>query len=316
MRRGVDLPVSVELPGALGQEVARYVEAEAGWQVVAPQGPPEPALTLGSSCRPGRPCVVVLPGTPTPDQVREGLLGGALDVVGWPGGRERLLALPSRLAVRAAGVAAPAVLAVGGTAGGAGTSTVALALGGLCAWSGHRTVVIGGEDLLALCGAARWTGPGAAQLAALGAGGAAAEFAAVARPLPGVPRLWVLAGDGAALPDRSGWPVDLAVVDTRTQLPEVPPASHGRERLVVVTRPDGSATRAAGLARSAVVLVAGRGPLDRTGIRRLLGRSEDAWLPHSARVARAGLLGRVPSSLPGAWLTLLRHTVAAPRSAA
>lgn len=402
MVRLAGLPVSVELPGELGRELTRFVECEAGWQVVAPSGPPPPALVLTARPQPGRPCVVVVPGRPTADDTRDGLLAGALDVLGWPEGRARLLDLPLRLAEPAPQGPAPAVLRVVGTAGGAGTSTVALALAGLCAWSGHRTVVVGREDLLTLCGAAPWRGPGAEALHALGPGGAAAEFAAVARPVPAVRGLRVLAGDGAALADPLGWPVEVVVADQRTTLPPSPPAatsplapsaaawaalggfpltpapaaaSRVRRRgpgrsplggpaspvpppaplsagaqgwppppvppsvpaaggaqgwpppvppsvpvaggaLVVVTRPDGTARHAAGLARGAAIIVVGQGPLDRLGIRRLLGRSEDAWLPPSARVARAGLLGRVPSSLPGSWLALLRHTVSATRSAA
>jgi len=333
MLRLADLPVSVELRGALGQELTRFVESEAGWQVVAPAGPPPPALVLTGRSQPGRPCVVVVPGRPTADDTREGLLAGALDVIGWPEGRTRLLDVPLRLAEPAPRGPAPCVLRVVGTAGGAGTSTVALALAGLCAWSGRRTVVVGQEDLLALCGGAGWSGPGAEALHALGTGGAAAEFPAVARPVLGLKGLRVLSGDGAAFPDPVGWPVEVVVADQRTAIPPpstrpslaaggqpigpvaASPAAPG-DALVVVTRPDGTARLAAGLARTSAVLVVGQGPLDRLGIRRLLGRSEDAWLPPSARVARAGLLGRVPSSLPGSWVALLRHTLSATQRAA
>lgn len=329
MLRLADLPVSVELPGALGQELTRFVEAEAGWQVVAPAGPPLPVLVLAAQPQPGRPCVVVVAGRPTADDIREGLLAGALDVIGWPEGRARLLDVPLRFTEPAPRGPLPAVLRVVGTAGGAGTSTVALALAGLCAWSGRRTVVVGGEDLLALCGGAGWSGPGVAALQALGPGGAAVEFPAVTRPVPGVRGLRVLSGEGNALPEPTGWPVDVVVTDQRAALP--PPSPHSSivpaarssaaapkqgDALVVVTRPDGTARLAAGLARTAAVLVVGQGPLDRLGVRRVLGRSEDAWLPASARVARAGLLGRVPSSLPGTWVALLRHTVSATRRAA
>lgn len=313
MVRSADLPVSVELPGALGQELTRFVESEAGWQVVAPSGPPPPAVVLTVRPQPGRPCVVVQPGTPTADDIRDGLLAGALDVLGWPEGRRRLLALPLRLAEPAPSGPAPAVLRVVGTAGGAGTSTVALALAGLCAWSGRRTVVVGQEDLLALCGAAGWRGPGADALVALGPAGAALEFPAVTRSVPALRGLRVLAGDGASLPTPLGWPADVVVIDHRTAMPPTAPVDGG---LVVVTRPDGTARHAAGLARTSAVLVVGQGPLDRLGIRRVLGRSEDAWLPPSFRVARAGLLGRLPASLPGSWLALLRHTVSATRAAA
>ena len=64
-----DLPVSVDLPGVLGQEVTSYVEVEAGWQVVAESGPPAPALVLTAAPRPGRPTVVIVQGAPTPEHV-------------------------------------------------------------------------------------------------------------------------------------------------------------------------------------------------------------------------------------------------------
>lgn len=305
MERFRDLPVSLDLPGTVAQEVARYVETEAGWQVVAAGGPPTPALTLSARPLAGCSCVVLVEGTPSPEQVREGLLAGALDVLGWPADRARLLEAPGRLAGPRV-PARPRLLRVSGAGGGAGASTVALALGGLAAWRGLRTAVVGGEDLLALCGLGGWAGPGAAELSALGPEGAGAEFVAVARPVAGVDALSVLAGDGAALQDCGGWPVDLVVADGRQDLDR--PA-------VVVARPDASLRRVAGLEPPALVLVAGRGPLDPAGAQRCLGRRPDAWLPFSARVARAGLAGRVPSALPASWLAALQHPLAPLRRA-
>lgn len=320
MERLADLPVSVELSGVLGQEVARYVEVEAGWQVVSSGGPPAPVLTLVDAPVPGRPCVVVVDGVPTAEQVRQGLFAGALDVLAWPADRARLLEAPLRLPAPETLARTPGFVRVAGVAGGVGTSTVTLALGALLAWSGRRAAVVGDQDLLALCGMAGWTGPGAAELAALG-GAAAGEFETVARQAPGVPDLWVLAGHGAQLTGATGWPVDVVVADTRAQgpalagaeeqwpedlaappLPEVGAAGG----LVVVARPDAAVRWAAPVAGRSVVVLAGRGPLDAPSVRRWLGRAPDAVLPASARVARAGLRGRVPSALPGTWLAQLR----------
>lgn len=295
MRPLQDLPVTVDLPGVLGQEVTAYVEGEAGWQVVADGGPPRPVLALTDRPRPGQPCVVVVDGVPGHDVTRAALLAGALDVIGWPTDRDRLADAPLRAHTARPPEGGARVLRVGGASGGAGTSTVCLALGGLLAWTGRRTLVVGGDDLLRLCGRAPWQGPGAAEVGALDPADAAREVAALARPVAGVERLAVLGGGG---PDhRSGpataraWPADVIVWDVRS--------GHG-EADVLVGRPDAGLRAVTGA--PVPVVVVGEGPLDARGVRRVLGRSPLVWLPASARVARAGLAGRVPSALPGRWL--------------
>ncbi len=194
-------------------------------------------------------------------------------------------------------------LGIAGSGGGAGTSTVALGAGALAAWSGARALVVGGDDLLALAGAEPWTGPGVAELAALADADAAAEVGRLVRPVRGVPGLTVLGG-GAALPPLGGWPFDLVVADLRA------PAALGGADLVV-TRADGSAAAAA--PAPAPVIVARGGPLSAAEVGRLLGRAPVAVLPESARVARAGLAGRVPASLPGSWMSALRRALKAVR---
>jgi hypothetical protein len=339
-----DLPVSVDLDGVLADEVTSYVETEAGWQVVADDGPPPPILTLAAAARPGRACVVVVDGLPEPEVVRSALLAGALDVIGWPHDRARLLEAPLRVRSGGRGERGPGLLRVAGAAGGVGASTLTLALGGLLAWSGRRVLVVGGNDLLALCGLAPWAGPGVGELAVLDPADAAAEAAQLARAVPGVERLRVLGGGGAALGSLAGWPVDVVVTDLRVLEPaallgardaasvavleppppwlhSTPPAPAARAGLVaahradlvaahradlVVARPDQSLRALAGGPPDLPVVVLGEGPLDRPGVRRLLGRPPVGWLPASARVARAGLAGRVPAALPGTWIRELR----------
>jgi hypothetical protein len=301
-----DLPVSVELEGALGAEVSDFVEVEAGWQVVPATGPPAPMLTIAPQARTGVPCVVVVEGEPSPEQIRAAFHAQAVDVLGWPGQRHQLLAAPERLGAPVSPDVNPQHLRVHAAAGGAGASTVALAVGALSAWSGRTTLVLGGDDLLRLCGHGGWTGPGAAELLAMGSADAAHEAAAVARPVPGVDRLSVLR---AAAPDGdacTGWPFDVLVTDAGTQQSQAP--SRGASS-IVVCRPDASVEAAASMASACRVLVVGSGPLDRPGVRRRLGRAPDAWLPRSSRVARAGLAGRVPSSLPGRWTAQLRSAL-------
>lgn len=294
-----DLPVAIDLTGVLGQEVTSFVEGEGGWQVVAPEGPPRPVLVLTASpatLRAGTPSVLVVEGTPDRDETRAGLLAGALDVIGWPGDRDRLLEAPRRAAAAPPVQGGPLVLRVGGAAGGVGTSTVALALAGLLAWRGRRTVVVGADDLLGLAGVDGWRGPGLAEIALLAPADVPAEVAALVRPVAGVPGLGLLGGGEvlAALTGTAGWPADAVVADVRTAVQAAD---------LVVARPDARLRAAAALA--APVLLAGDGPLDTRGVRRVLGRRPAARLPASARVARAGLAGRVPAALPGSWLAVL-----------
>lgn len=296
VERYVDLPVCVDLPGRLGEEVTAFVEAEAGWQVVGGDGPLLPVLTLAERAS-GPSSVVVRPGVVASSDVREGLLAGALDVISWPEDRLRLLSLPGRLRPAAEGPAAP-VLRIAGCRGGVGTSTVALAVAATIAWSGGRALVIGDAGLHRLAGIDAWNGPGAAELSALG-GQAAHEVERVARPVAGVAGLSVLRGDGR-VPGPAGWPYEMVIVDLGV--------SGAGEAHLVVGAADGSLIDAPA---GGDVLVVEHGPLDRAGVRRQLGRSPAGWLPYSARVARAGLAGRVPSGLPGSWVKALRTGVGA-----
>lgn len=294
-----DLPVSVDLPEPLSSAVVAYVEAEGGWQVVAADGPPSPVLHLASRVDGQRPTVVVHPGRVPAEALRATLLDGAVDCIGWPDERERILQVPTRLPTAHRETVRPALLRISGTAGGVGTSTVCLAVGGLLAWGGLEALVVGADDLLGLCGLGDWTGPGAAEVVGLDPREAAAEVAGLARPVAGVPGLTVLRGAGAAVEEVAGWGCQVVVVDCGT-------AHLDRAQLVCGPR-DASLRRAADV--TAPVLLAERGPLTSVQARRVLGRRPAALLPTSARVARAGLAGRVPAALPGSWLDVLRKAL-------
>jgi hypothetical protein len=289
--------VAIALPGAFGEEVAAWADA-AGWQVVGVDGGPETAgsFALAPSVVPGWPSVVVIDGAPSAAQARAALQSGAVDVVGWPEDRARLLEVPDRLAPARVRAPGPRRIAVAGVAGGTGVSTVALGVGALLAWGGRRTVVVGGDDLLALCARDPWRGPGAQELALLDGPGAAAEARQLTRPVPGVPGLGVLGGGGVHVGGTDGWPCEVVVLDLRTD-------DRGRADLLCA-RPDVHLPAAA--ARDGAVLLVGEGPLGSGQVRAALGRRPAGALPTSARVARAGVLGRVPSGLPGSWLAALR----------
>lgn len=293
-----DLPVAVALPDPLGREVRAWVESELGWQLVPPGGPPRPALTLRAEADGSPDCLVVVDGAVSAAVVRRALQAGAVDVLGWPDDRDRLTGIAGGRP-RAAGRQGPPLLRVGGAGGGVGTSTVALAVAGLLAWSGRR-VIAAGEGLAVLCGLGPWDGPGVAEITALGDQDAAPEVAGLARPVPGVDGLGLLGGAAGGLLDAPGWPVDAVVVD----------AGAGPEDVsLVVAAPDARLARVARI--SAPVLLVGAGPLDRPAARAALGRAPIGWLPASRRVARAAVRGRVPAGLPGSWLRELRAALAA-----
>lgn len=291
--------VGIALPPPLSDEVTAYVESEAGWQAVGPDGPPTPLLVVAGEVQPGRPTVVVRESGVDAAVVRQALDAGALDVLAWPDERERLLSAPQRVQAGAPHRPVP-TLRVGGVAGGVGTSTVALALGGLLAWSGRRTIVVGGDDLTVHAGVAAWSGPGAGEIAALPVDEAAGEVGELAVVVAGAGGLRLLGGPSApATLPTAGWPADAVVVDARADGPAD----------LLVAWPDGRLV--AGRHRREPVVLVGDRPLSLKAAGQLLGRRPVAVLPWSARVAEAALAGRVPAGLPGAWLRRLRPVLGA-----
>ena len=293
-----DVPVCIDLPGWLGREVASYVEAELGWHVVEANGPLVPSVLLAAEAVAGTATIVVAAGPVSAETIRNGFVAGAIDVIAWPDERARL----AQLAIAPDGGAPPLppapVLRVGGTRGGVGTSTVALTVAATVAWSGGKALVIGDDAMLRLAGFPAWTGPGSRQLAALGPQ-AAAEVERVARPVVPVPGLSVLGGGGGRC-NTEGWPLELVVIDEGVVARPVD---------LLVAAADGAL---ADVAADQRVVVVEQGPLDRAGVRSRLGRAPSGWLPYSARVARAGVHGRVPSGLPGSWVAQLRDVLSQP----
>jgi len=310
--------VGVALSPPLADEITAWAEAEAGWEVVGPDGPPAPRLVLADRVRGDRPTVVVRDGAVDAEAVRQTLAEGAVDVVAWPDERDRLLAAPARVASGEAARAVP-VLRVVGVAGGAGTSTVAMAAGGLLAWAGRRTVVVGDDGTAVLAGIAGWTGPGAAEVAALAPGDAAAEVDALAWPVPGVEGLRLLGGLPPSVPAvaTAGWPAEVVVVDAGRGPPGQGSVAGARAGVdsgaragveLVVAPPDARLVVARGL--TAPLALVGERPLSRRKAARLLGRRPTVVLPWSARVRQAALAGRVPADVPGTWLRRLRGGLA------
>lgn len=289
------LPVALTLGGGAAARIRRLVEGELGWQPLE-DGPVSLVVADvagGLGLRPLDIPTLLLVGTDDdPRQVAEVLRRLSPDeVLAWPPEGPEELRDAAAAALRRDGRRPTArddapVLTVGGASGGVGTTTVTLALAGLVAWSGRRTVAI-------VHGAVPHpTGPPVAT-DALGS----PSLGAALRPARGVPGLRIVRAAGPAPP--VGVTGGVTVVD------------RGRELAadVLVCRRDAAGLEALTLAPAGAAVVTDSGPVPWSALRRAAGSRRLVLLPWSARVARAGAAGRVPASLPGSWLAHLRPIV-------
>lgn len=296
------LPVVVDVPGRHADEVRGHVEGVLGWQPVdgdtATLVPPALWLVSPTARSAGGavPRLLLLPDHVDPVEAAEaGARHGAGAVVAWPSQREELEEAAARLlaAPRAPRAGAETVRVIG-AGGGVGTSTVTLALAGLAAWQGARVLAVLAPD--APVGEVRRIPADAL---------AAHDLLRRASDLPGVPGARVVIAEGrpGMLPETLEG-VDVALVDGGTDT----------DGDVLVCRPDRVGLERLAATTAGTVVVNGPGPVPRRTVARTAGGRVRVELPTSARVARAGLLARVPASLPGAWLRLLLPAV--PRPAA
>jgi len=301
-------PVAVPVALALGQRhvgsVRRWLEGTLGWQAVEDDldGPVPPAVRivdlegamrmLDAGAADRLPTVLLVEDDEGPDRAAD--VARRLVPAGvcrWPAGRE---ALPT-LVARAIGgqrrtERAGRTLRVGGVAGGVGTTTVALALTGLAAWSGRRALaVVHGH-----AGVRRAAPVPADALVA-------PDLWARATPLVGLASARVV-HTGRVLPERvpEDRRIGLSVLDVGT----------ATEVDVVVCRPDRAAAEQLPATMAGAVVVVGQGLLSAARIRELAGGRTVVHVPTSVRVARAVLRGQVPAGLPGSWLDELRPVLA------
>lgn len=278
----VVLPVLVDVGEPTRSALVAHVETTLGWQVV--DGDHAVVRLRDVRSRPGGelPTVLVLTADDAPDHVAAcvGVDDGA---VAWPDDHGRLATVVRDLVGRRR-PSGTVPLVVGGASGGVGTTTVAMALAGLRGWAGHPTLVVTrgplvtpevldiDEELLdvaALCTSAP-TVPGVPDL----------HVARLDRPWRPRPRVGV----------RAGVVVDAGVAD---------------EVDVLVLRRDrpGVDALARSPAAAAVVLDAGVAPR-RAVLAAAAGRPV-VPVATSVRVARAHAARRLPSALPGRWLSTL-----------
>ena len=319
-------PQAVPVALALGERhvgsVRRWVEGTLGWQAVDDDldGPVPPSVRLvdvegalrlldGTSASRGVPGS----GADAADRLPTLLLVESDDVPAlaadvarrlrpagvcrWPDGRDALPELVAlAVGVARTGPASGRVLRVGGVAGGVGTSTVALALVGIAAWSGQRALaVVHGHA------GVRETTPVPPDALV------APDLWSRATPLPGIARARVVhTGSVPAQRPPVDRRIDLSVLDVGTA-PEVD---------VVVCRPDRAAAEQLPVTMAGAVVVVGRGLLSDDRIAALAGGRRVVHVPTSVRVARAVLRGQVPAGLPGRWLDALRPLLDVGRSTA
>lgn len=286
------LPVSLRVEGPHADEVRRWVEGVLGWQPIdeatARLVPPLVELVgpaLVGERAPGSPPRVLLidDEVPSLEAARAAACAGTRAVVGWPSGREELAGLVEGLLAAPAATTGTRVLRVGGAGGGVGTTTVALALAGLSAWSGARALAAVRGTGLRLRGL-----PGAAL--------AGPDLWSRADELAGLTTARAVRLTDAAPPaDPTDPTLDVLVVD----------AGADADVDVLVCRPDAAAMAVLPTTTAGAVVIVGEGPARLARLRDAAAGRRPVLLPWSVRVARAGLTNRVPAGLPGAWLRRL-----------
>lgn len=290
-----DHPLSMEGAGAGGRAGLAEPSGTPGpIGSPRPSDPTEPVRPAGPTGPVGRladvPTVLLLPdgSDPVPAAITAARLGPAA-VLGWPSDRDRLSPVVARLleVPRRRG-GSPARLLVGGSAGGVGTTTVALALGGLRAWSGTRTLV-----------AVRGLGSSYRGIptAALGGG----DLWSAAEPLPGIDALRaVRLLDHGMVPEVTDRSIEAVILDVGPD-PDCD---------VLVCRPDAAGLAALQVTPAAAIVLVGDGAVPGRVLTSAASGRPVLRVPWSARVARAGATGRVPAGLPGNWVASLRPLVA------
>lgn len=281
------MPVHLTLDASRRAAVQDWV-GTLGWQVVDEDAamlvPPVVTLTDVTStdgCDRTPAVLLVEPGDDPVASASRALTLGTTAVLCWPDDRDELPATVEHLTATAPAGTRGTTMRVGGAAGGVGATTVALALGGLSAWQGRRTLVATRGDLPA---------PEApiVDADALAAG----TTWRAARAARGVPGLRVVAITGASVSCPAVEGVELTVHDVGPD----------DDCDVLVVRRDAAGLRALERSSAGTAVVVDQGPARAGQLREVAAGRRLVTVPFSTRVARAGLARRVPAGLPGAWL--------------
>lgn len=296
--RPAALPVRVAVDDRLAAALVPYLEGALGWQVThGDELPASLALVgVGGATVSDLPNLLLVREDDPPATVAA-LAIGATAVLRWPEDRDLLPGLADELLHRVGTTdRGTTTIRVGGSAGGVGTTTVTLGLGGLLAWHGQATLVVASGDvpvpdvrrLEPEALAAHRTWEAATPVAGVPLLRVVATLAGVRAPVTVPDGTLVLRDDGVTTD------VDLLVC--------------ARDRAGLVALDETTAP---------VAVVVGRGALPpHVWARRLPSHVRTLSVPWSERVARAGVVQRVPTSLPGRWLAamspLVRSLMAGP----
>lgn len=321
--RVVGLPVEVRGPDHVVTQVGAFVEATLGWQVTDGDGLPAVVRLVAAGAAPGQResvaeasewsggradglPVIALVG-PDDDPLAAAMVAASADsVVAWPGGHEGLA--DRVFAVLGRTVDPPsdrAPLRVAGAAGGVGTTTVALALGGWVAWGGRPALVV-----------AAGTAPVADVAVAAPDVVAGHRVWAAARPVRDVEGLRVVGCDGPVA--RVGAPRGVRVVVDQGVAPvgaggpaQEWPSIAGQAAPValpdvLVVRRDRAGCEAVREHPGAVVVLVDDGPRSRREVAASAGGRDLVVVPSSVRVVRAHEHRAVPAAMPRQILDALR----------
>jgi hypothetical protein len=150
--RGIAVPIALRCEATTGDALRRWAEGILGWQTVEddPDGPVPPVVRLvdvanaASELAGDVPTLLVVDDTVRAiDAARAARLCAPAAVLAWPEDRASLPALVTAVMDGHRGPDGNArTLRVGGTSGGVGTTTVALALAGLAGWTSRRTLAL------------------------------------------------------------------------------------------------------------------------------------------------------------------------------
>jgi hypothetical protein len=282
------LPVALDVDD---DRLRRHVEETLGWQPVDPSTallvPPAVRFVDVTSSPPDdRVPRILVAGDDPVGTARAALSLRPVEVVSWPEDRDRLVEVVAAALARVRSrTGTGRVIRIGGAAGGVGTTTVCLAVGGLAAWQGHATLV-----------AARDPVPLRDISSVPAAAAGAPDLLRRTSPLPGTGHGHVVrVGDRGRFDDPVDASIALTVVDEGVAV----------DVDVLVVRPDAAALARLPDTTAALVVVVGDGPASMRDLGKVAGGRRGVAVPRSARVARAGLAGRVPDGLPGAWLRRL-----------
>ncbi len=291
------LPVELAVRGQLAEAVRRTVEGALGWQLVdeltAALVPPAVRLADPTSAPGGdTPTVLLVPAGDAPEAAALAAVRlRPAAVTAWPCEGTALAAAVARATAAPRAAALTTIeLRVGGSAGGAGTTTVSLALAAVAAWRGDAVLLASGDRVL-LPADAPAVDPSAM---------AAPDLYTRAAPLAGVP--------GARAVRTTGPATEAAVIDPAARL-AILDVGVADEVDVLVVRPDAAGIAALERTAAAAVVVTGTGAVPARAIAAAAGGRRRVDLPTSHRVARAAAVGRVPSSLPGRYVRSLAGLV-------